>query len=54
MDLRIFAAAALGCSFGLMFKTIVEAVEDHYKMKLMLNSAIEHAKNESTEKKTQK
>lgn len=54
MDARVLAAAALGCSIGLMFSTIVDAVDSHYKMKLMLKSTIEHAKNESTEKKTQK
>lgn len=54
MDLRVFTAAALGCSIGLMFSTIVEAVDSHYKMKLMLNAALENNKNESTEKKTQK
>ena len=54
MDLRIFAAAALGCSIGLMFKTIVDTIDNHYKMKLMLNAALENNKNESTKKKTQK
>lgn len=54
MDLKIMAAAALGCSFGLMFNIVVNAIESHYRMKLMLLSALEHEKTENSKKKTQK
>lgn len=53
MDLKMVAAAALGCSFGLMFKSVVDAVESYYRMKMMMQNAVEYAQN-NEEKKTQK
>ena len=55
MDLRVMAAASLGCSFGIMFKIIVDAIESHCRMKLMMQGAMEYAQNEEKgKKKTQK
>jgi len=54
MDLEIMAAASLGCSFGLMFKIIVDAIESNVKMKMMIAGALENEKIEKSKKKTQK
>ena len=54
IELKIVAAVSLGMTLGIMFTRVVDAIEDHYKMKLMLNGAIEHAQNEENKKKTQK
>ena len=54
MDLHIIAAAALGCSFGLLFTKIVDAIEGHYRMKLMVLGALEHEQAQNSKKKTQK
>ena len=54
MDLEILAASALGCSIGLMFKTIVDAIEGHYRLKMMIAGALENEKIEKGKKKTQK
>ena len=55
IELKIIAAVTLGMTLGMMFTHIVDAIENHYRMKLMLNSALEHAQNEeNNKKKTQK
>lgn len=56
MDFEIIAAAALGCSFGLMFKMILEAFETNSRMKMMIQGALDNAliENENNKKKTQK
>ena len=54
MDFEIIAAASLGCSFGLMFKIIVDSIESNHKMKMMIVGALENEKIEKSKKKTQK
>lgn len=54
MNLEIMAAAALGCSIGLMFKSIVDAIESNYRLKMMIAGALENEKIEKGKKKTQK
>lgn len=56
MDFEIVAAAALGCSFGLMFKMVLEAFETNSRMKMMIQGALDNAliENENNKKKTQK
>ena len=43
MDMQIVAAASVGCAFGLMFKMVIDAIESHYKMKMMICGALENA-----------
>ena len=43
MDLKIMAAVSLGMAICLMFTKIVDAIENHYRMKLMMLGAIENA-----------
>lgn len=56
MDFEIIAAASLGCSFGLMFKMVLDAFESNSRMKMMIQGALDNAliENESNKKKTQK
>lgn len=54
MDLEIIAAGALGCSFGLMFKSVLDAIESNVRMKMMIQGALDHEQSQSSKKKTQK
>lgn len=54
IELKIVAAVSIGMALGMMFTNIVDAIESHYRMKMMLNGAIEHAQNEENKKKAQK